>query len=395
MADSFNERLEELQSIDRVVLARVYDKTSKELLSIVPNLPGKSGSLKNFYGNTDYNSKGLNLPKILKVFGEELVNEAIDDKHPNIQLIKSAINKGRELTVNYVYSQELNLLEDITGGNATDEQKLEGLNLLQSGELRTAEKTYGFEGNKPFWEPQAYSIAVLNSGFKLFDMGTFPGNSEYVDMIPLWSQDVNLEEGVHSPFMSEKKLIERKVRLIPGSFSRSWSYIGPSTVLMPGSIANIGSHIEGYDTMLDGGARVGSGAQICRTVKIGGGSGIEGVLEPAGIIPTIVEDNVKIGAQCEVTGIVGKGSILGNNTVMASGKKIYDEREGEFIESLYVKTEKGVVAIPHIPEDRIAVGGTYTKKGSEIGSDIIRLLKKPASESDFMKLPQNSILYQR
>ena len=37
-------------------------------------------------------------------------------------------------------------------------------------------------------------------------------------------------------------------------------------------------------------------AQIGKNVKYGAGSGIEGILEPAGRLASIVDDNVKIGA---------------------------------------------------------------------------------------------------
>ncbi len=57
-------------------------------------------------------------------------------------------------------------------------------------------------------------------------------------------------------------------------------------------------------------------------MKFGAGSGIEGILEPAGRLASIVEDHVKIGAMCEVTGIIGEGSVIASGLIMASGRNI-------------------------------------------------------------------------
>jgi 2,3,4,5-tetrahydropyridine-2,6-dicarboxylate N-succinyltransferase len=390
---AFKERLGNLPSIDNVAVGRVYD-VSGNLLTIVPNLPGKSGSLKAFNGVVNYDGN-INLQQALEIFGQEFIDEAIGNVHPNIQLVQKALQEGRDLRLDLVHTQSNGLLEAIIGGNATPEQKLEGLKLLQSGDFRTAEKTYGVNGDKPLWEPQAYSIAALNAGFGLFSMGTFSGMPQYVDKIPLWSQKVNLEDGVHSPFMSEEELVATGVRLIPGSFARIGAYLGRGTTIMPGGIVNIGAYIVGEGVMVDGGARVASGAQVGKGVKIGAGTGLEGVLEPAGMMPTIVEDGVRIGANCEVTGIIGEGSLIGSGVVMAAGKKIYDERTNDFVEPLYVNTAAGIKAVPYIPAGRIAVGGSYTPKGSRVGKDVVVLLEKKAIDSSFMEVPKNAPLYQR
>lgn len=425
----FGERLGKLSSIGNVALGRIYDSSGK-LLTIVPNLTGKSGSLKVF---NEVNDNGIINPHAaLEIFGSEYCAEATGDAHPNIQLVQRSLKEGKELKLELVKTKENNLLESLINGTATPEQKLEGLNLLQRGLIRTAEKTYGVNGDKSLWEPQNYSISALNSGFGLFGMGTYPENPQYVDKIPLWTQKVThitkesllnsltkeqkklLEKineenlaneievlselggyGVNSPFMTEEELIKTGVRLIPGSFARIGAYIGAGTTIMPGGVVNIGAYIAGENVMVDGGARVASGAQVGKGVKIGAGTGLEGVLEPAGMMPTIVEDGVRIGANCEVTGIIGERALIASGVVMATGKKIYDLRTGKQVEPLYVNTVDGVKSVPHIPANRVAVGGSSPADKYGFTKDAILLLEKDADKVNFMHVPKNATLYAR
>ena len=52
--------------------------------------------------------------------------------------------------------------------------------------------------------------------------------------------------------------------------------------------------------MIDTFARAGSCCQIGKNCHISAGSGVGGVLEPAQALPTIIEDNVFLGAMSEV-----------------------------------------------------------------------------------------------
>ena len=164
---------------------------------------------------------------------------------------------------------------------------------------------------------------------------------------------------------------------------------------MWGGQVNLGAYVAGEGVMIDGGARVASGAQVGKGVKIGGGSGLEGVLEPRGMMPTIVEDNVRIGAMCEITGIIGEGALIASGTVMAAGKKIYDLLTGELVEPLYLPTSDGIRSVPHVPPNRVAVAGVYLPPGESFAKECILLLEKPASETKFMNIPKNPPLYVR
>ena len=98
--------------------------------------------------------------------------------------------------------------------------------------------------------------------------------------------------------------------MTPNSPVRPGSFIGKNAVLMP-CYVNIGAYI-GAGTMMDTFSRAGSCCQIGENCHISAGSGIGGVLEPAQALPTIIEDNVFVGAMSEVVEgvIVGEGSVL-------------------------------------------------------------------------------------
>jgi 2,3,4,5-tetrahydropyridine-2,6-dicarboxylate N-succinyltransferase len=162
---------------------------------------------------------------------------------------------------------------------------------------------------------------------------------------------------------------------------------------MPGGIVNVGAYVAGAGVMIDGGARVATGAQIGRGVKLGAGSGVEGILEPSGRLPTIIEDNVRVGANCELVGIIEEGSVIASGVVMASGKKIFDLRTNEPVEPRYISVNGAIFEVPVIPKRRVAVGGVYLRERSTFGTDCILLLEKDSSETSLAQLPRNSQLY--
>ena len=135
-----------------------------------------------------------------------------------------------------------------------------------------------------------------------------------------------------------------------------------------------------------------TGAQIGKGVKLGAGSGIEGILEPPGRLPSIIEDDVRVGANCELCGIIEEGAVVASGVVMASGKKIFDLRTGLEVEPRYMAVGDTFFEIPVIPKGRVAVGGVYSKT-STLGIDCIVLLEKDAHETSLAQLPKNAELY--
>ena len=82
--------------------------------------------------------------------------------------------------------------------------------------------------------------------------------------------------------------------------------------------------------MMDTFSRAGSCCQIGENCHISAGSGIGGVLEPAQALPTIIEDNVFIGAMSEVVEgvIVEEGSVLSMGCYIGQSTKIINRSNG-------------------------------------------------------------------
>ena len=83
--------------------------------------------------------------------------------------------------------------------------------------------------------------------------------------------------------------------------------------------------------MIDTFARAGSCCQIGKNCHISAGSGVGGVLEPAQALPTIIEDNVFLGAMSEVVEgvVIGEGSVLSMGMLITQSTKIVNRSTGE------------------------------------------------------------------
>jgi 2,3,4,5-tetrahydropyridine-2,6-dicarboxylate N-succinyltransferase len=266
-------------------------------------------------------------------------------------------------------------------GDFSEEVIQAGQDLLEAGAIRTAEKIHNLETGKAVWTPQLYAIDAMNALFKRPNV-LMGDTFQNFDKVPLLTKN-----------WTRRDFEERKVRFIPGCFARAGAYIGSGTTLMPGSIVNSGAYIAGDNVMIDGGARVATGAQIGKGVNLGAGSGVEGILEPRGNLPTVVEDKVRVGANCELCGIIEEGAVVASGVIMTKQKKIYDLRTGQFQDPRVIEVGGKRLAVPYIPRDRMAVPGVYMRPGTNIGLACTILLEKPAAESEFTELPKNTDLY--
>ena len=118
---------------------------------------------------------------------------------------------------------------------------------------------------------------------------------------------------------------------------------------------NIGAYID-EGTMMDTNSRAGSCAQIGKNCHISAGTGIGGVLEPAQALPTIIEDNVFLGAMSEVVEgvIVGEGSVLSMGLYIGQSTKIVDRKTGEIT---YGKVPPYSVVVPgSLPDKKNPLG---------------------------------------
>jgi 2,3,4,5-tetrahydropyridine-2-carboxylate N-succinyltransferase len=199
--------------------------------------------------------------------------------------------------------------------------------LLNSGELSVTEKVGGeWIVNK--WVKQA--IILL---FRTRKAKKMP--DDYYDKIELLRFDYS----------------NPRYRKVPGCFIRQGVFIGEEVVIMPSCI-NIGAHI-GAQSMIDMNATIGSCAHIGQKCHIAANACIGGVLEPAGELPVIIEDNCFIGAMSSVL----EGVLVEENSVIAPGVTISASTR-------IIERESGKQWFGRIPAGSVVVQGTYQTRES-------------------------------
>ena len=199
---------------------------------------------------------------------------------------------------------------------------------LDKGEFRIAEKIDG-EWIINEWLKKAVLMYFPINKMEVMESGVF----EYYDKMPL-----------------KKGFEEAEVRVVPPATARYGAFINKGVILMP-SYVNIGAYVDS-GTMVDTWATVGSCAQIGKNVRLSGGVGIGGVLEPLQAAPVIIEDNCFIGSRCIIVeGVrIEEEAVLGANTVITSSTKIIDVSGSEPVEY------KG-----YVPARSVVIPGSYTK----------------------------------
>jgi 2,3,4,5-tetrahydropyridine-2-carboxylate N-succinyltransferase len=156
-----------------------------------------------------------------------------------------------------------------------------------------------------------------------------------------------------------------RVRIVPGGSSiRDSAYIAPGVVCMPPMFVNAGAYVD-EGTMIDSHALVGSCAQIGKRVHLSAAAQIGGVLEPAGAIPVIIEDDVIVGGNCGVYegAIVRERAVLASGTIITGSTPVFDLVRGEIY-------RRSTDAPLEIPAGAVVVPGSraiQTEKGREWG----------------------------
>ncbi len=175
---------------------------------------------------------------------------------------------------------------------------------LDSGKARVAEKINGE------WVTHQYPMENLNGPYSS------------------WYDKAHLLKGKTAGWTKEDHE-KAGFRMVPNSPVRKGSFVGKNAVLMP-CYVNIGAYID-EGTMMDTFSRAGSCCQIGKNCHISAGTGVGGVLEPAQALPTIIEDNVFLGAMSEVVEgvIVGEGSVLSMGMYIGQSTKIVNRKTGE------------------------------------------------------------------
>ena len=187
---------------------------------------------------------------------------------------------------------------------------------LDQGNLRVAEKINGE------WITHQHIKKAIMLSFRVHGMEALKGPYSS------WFDKSNLVRGKTAGWGNDE-FLKAGFRMVPNSPVRKGSFVGKNVVLMP-CFVNIGAYID-EGTMMDTFSRAGSCCQIGKNCHISAGSGVGGVLEPAQAQPTIIEDNVFLGAMSEVVEgvIVGEGSVLSMNMMIGQSTKIVNRKTGE------------------------------------------------------------------
>lgn len=200
---------------------------------------------------------------------------------------------------------------------------------LDSGQLRVAEKI------QDQWVTHQWIKKAILLSFKLNANQLMEGGfSKFYDKASLKFAN-----------MDSTTFLNHAIRIVPPANVRYGAFVGKNTVLMP-SFVNIGAYID-EACMIDTWATVGSCAQIGKNVHLSGGVGIGGVFEPLQANPTIIEDNVFIGARSEIVEgvIVEKNSVIGMGVFIGQSTKIYHR-------------ETGKISYGCVPEGSVVVSGS-------------------------------------
>ena len=238
---------------------------------------------------------------------------------------------------------------------------------LDKGKVRVAEKINGE------WVTHQYIKKAIMLSFRIHGMESLQGPYSS------WFDKSNLVRGKTAGW-SKDEFLKAGFRMVPNSPVRKGSFIGRNVVLMP-CFVNIGAYID-EGTMMDTFSRAGSCCQIGKNCHISAGSGVGGVLEPAQALPTIIEDNVFLGAMSEVVEgiIVGEGSVLSMGLYIGQSTKIVDRKTGD-------------ITYGKIPPYSVVVPGSLPDKKNPLGPSLnCAVIIKQVDEKTRSKTSINNLL---
>ena len=198
------------------------------------------------------------------------------------------------------------------------------MDALEKGELRVAEKVNGQ------WKVNKEVKQIILEGFKLGVIKEMSqGQFSYFDKDTFPVRQFTKEDGV---------------RIVPGGSSiRRGAYLAKGSIVMPPAYVNVGAYVD-TGTMVDSHVTIGSCAQVGKHIHISASTQIGGVLEPAGALPTIIEDDAFIGGNCGIYEgtIVQEGAVIASGVIITSSTPIFDATTGEFIR----RNEDGRIIVP-------------------------------------------------
>lgn len=200
----------------------------------------------------------------------------------------------------------------------------EFLGELESGKIRVAEKVGGE------WKVNASVKETILEGFRIGQIKDMSqGQFSYFDKDTFPVRRFSVGDGV---------------RIVPGGSSiRRGAFVAPGAIVMPPAYINVGAYVD-TGTMVDSHVTIGSCAQVGKHIHISASTQIGGVLEPAGALPTIIEDGAFIGGNCGIYEgtIVKEGAVIASGVVITSSTPLFDATSGDFVP----RTPDGRVVVP-------------------------------------------------
>ena len=163
------------------------------------------------------------------------------------------------------------------------------------------------------------------------------------------------------------------VRIVPGGSSvRAGAYLARGVVIMPPAYVNIGAWV-GAGSMIDSHALVGSCAQVGEKVHLSAGAQLGGVLEPVGLRPVVIEDEVMVGGNVGVFEgtLVGRRAVLAPGVQLTASTTVYDLVR----DTTYRATADEPLSIPEgavvVPGSRPAKGALAEREGLHLYAPVI------------------------
>jgi 2,3,4,5-tetrahydropyridine-2-carboxylate N-succinyltransferase len=218
------------------------------------------------------------------------------------------------------------------------------LSLLESGQLRAAQKSDSGEWSAVPWVKQGILLGFRVGELADMSVGVHsPGQLHFFDKNTYPVRAFTLGDGV---------------RIVPGGSSiRRGAFVAKGVVCMPPMYVNVGAYVD-EATMVDSHALVGSCAQIGKRVHLSAAAQVGGVLEPVNASPVVIEDDVVVGGNCGIYEgtVVRKGAVIGAGVVLTRGTPVFDLVKQDVI--------RGSAAHPlEIPEGAVVVPGAREVSG--------------------------------
>ena len=237
------------------------------------------------------------------------------------------------------------------------------LDLLAAGRVRAAEAGAGGWVAVP-WVKRGILLAFRVGETTAFTPFPPAANAAFPGSTFRWSDRDTLP--LH-------RLDDAAVRIVPGGTSvRHGAYLAPGVVVMPPAYINVGAWV-GEGTMVDSHALVGSCAQVGRRVHLSAGAQLGGVLEPVGLRPVVIEDDVMVGANCGIF----EGTLVGRRAVLATGVQLTASTVVHDLvrETTYRATPDEPLTIPEgavvVPGSRPASGAWARERGLHLYAPMI------------------------